>query len=211
MNNEPIVVMFDVNNSALTPEEYFILENVIGYTSNILIFCMMIPQIYKAYKFRLTDDISYKFIWISLFSTVLEIIYGVLINQIPVLLTGIICMIQMTLLGVAKKLYDNSKETKILRKFSIINNHNNHNNHNHNNHNNNINNSNSNINSNHEIVQNKEQLENPEQQIRTWEVHDEMFTYIFKGDRGVNKVDIENIDNVELCEIVKCVRVNFKT
>jgi uncharacterized protein with PQ loop repeat len=198
MNSEALVIMFDVNNSDLTPEEYFILENVIGYTSNILIFCMMIPQIYKAYKFRLTDDISYKFIWISLLSTVLEIIYGVLINQIPVLLTGIICMIQMTLLGVAKKLYDNSKETKILRKFSVINNHN------HNNHNNNIN-------SNHEIVQNKEQLENPEQQIRTWEVHDEMFTYIFKGDRGVNKVDIENIDNVELCEIVKRVRVNFKT
>ena len=122
MNNEPIVVMFDVNNSALTHEEYFILENVIGYTSNILIFGMMIPQIYKAYKFRLTDDISYKFIWISLLSTVLEIIYGVLINQIPVLLTGIICMIQMILLGVAKKLYDNSKEAKILRKSSVMNN-----------------------------------------------------------------------------------------
>ena len=198
MNSEPLVIMFDVNNSDLTPEEYFILENVIGYTSNILIFCMMIPQIYKAYKFRLTDDISYKFIWISLLSTVLEIIYGVLINQIPVLLTGIICMIQMILLGVAKKLYDNSKEAKIQRKSSVINNRNS--------------NSNSNSsNSNHEIVQNKEQLENPEQQIQTWEVHDEMFTYTFKGGHGVNKADIENIDSVELCEIVKCVRVNFKT
>lgn len=191
MNSEPLVIMFDVNNSDLTPEEYFILENVIGYTSNILIFCMMIPQIYKAYKFRLTDDISYKFIWISLLSTVLEIIYGVLINQIPVLLTGIICMIQMTLLGVAKKLYDNSKEAKIQRKSSVINNRNN--------------------NSNHEIVQNKEQLENTEQQIQTWEVHDEMFTYTFQGERYINKADIENIDNVELCEIVKCVRINFKT
>jgi len=191
MNSEALVIMFDVNNSDLTPEEYFILENVIGYTSNVLIFCMMIPQIYKAYKFRLTDDISYKFIWISLLSTVLEIIYGVLINQIPVLLTGIICMIQMILLGVAKKLYDNSKEAKILRKSSVMNN------------------SNSNSNSNNEIVQNKEQLENPEQQIQTWEVHDEMFTYTFKRDRDINKIDIENIDNVELCETVKCVRVNF--
>lgn len=191
MNSEPLVIMFDVNNSDLTPEEYFILENVIGYTSNILIFCMMIPQIYKAYKFRLTDDISYKFIWISLLSTVLEIIYGVLINQIPVLLTGIICMIQMTLLGIAKKLYDNSKEAKIQRKSSVINNRNN--------------------NSNHEIVQNKEQLENTEQQIQTWEVHDEMFTYTFQGERYINKADIENIDNVELCEIVKCVRINLKT
>ena len=97
MSSESLVIMFDVNNSALTPEEYFIIENVIGYTSNILIFCMMIPQIYKAYKFKLTDDISYKFVWISIVSSVLEILYGVLINQIPVLVTGIICLIQMVL------------------------------------------------------------------------------------------------------------------
>ena len=114
MSSDPLVIMFDVNNSALTPEEYFILENVIGYTVNILIFCMMIPQIYKAYKFKLTDDISYKFIWISITSSLLEIIYGILINQIPILITGIICTIQMILL-VSKKLYDNPKDIKIQR------------------------------------------------------------------------------------------------
>ena len=190
MSSEPLVIMFDVNNSALTPEEYFIIENVIGYTSNILIFCMMIPQIYKAYKFKLTDDISYKFVWISIVSSVLEILYGVLINQIPVLVTGIICLIQMVLLAVSKKLYDNPKEIKIQRKSSVANS-----------------NSNSNSNSNHKITQNSEQ------QIRTWEVHDDMFIYTFQGERNINKVNMDNVDNlnkVDLSEMVKCVRVDFK-
>ena len=186
MSSESLVIMFDVNNSALTPEEYFIIENVIGYTSNILIFCMMIPQIYKAYKFKLTDDISYKFVWISIVSSVLEILYGVLINQIPVLVTGIICLIQMVLLAVSKKLYDNPKEIKIQRKSSVVNS------------------SNSNHNSNHKIVQNSEQ------KIRTWEVHDNMFTYTFQGENDINSVDMVNIDKIELSEMVKCVRVDFK-
>ena len=183
MNNEPIVVMFDVNNSALTHEEYFILENVIGYTSNILIFGMMIPQIYKAYKFRLTDDISYKFIWISLLSTILEIVYGVLINQIPVLLTGIICMIQMTILGVAKKLYDNPKEIKIQRKLSA------------------------------KALQNIEikdiqDIQNEEQtQIQTWEVSDNLFTYTFRGKRHLNIIELGN--KKQLCEEINCIQIKF--
>lgn len=187
MSSESLVIMFDVNNSALTPEEYFIIENVIGYTSNILIFCMMIPQIYKAYKFKLTDDISYKFVWISIVSSVLEILYGVLINQIPVLVTGIICLIQMVLLAVSKKLYDNPKEIKIQRKSSVVNS--------------------SNSNSNHKITQNSEQ------KIRTWEVHDDMFIYTFQGENGINKVHMDNVDNLnkaDLSEMVKCVRVDFK-
>ena len=59
MNSEHLVIMFDVNNSDLTPEEYFILENIIGYTSNVLIFCMMIPQIYKAYKSGKYEPLNY--------------------------------------------------------------------------------------------------------------------------------------------------------
>jgi uncharacterized protein with PQ loop repeat len=190
MSSESLVIMFDVNNSALTPEEYFILENVIGYTANILIFFMMIPQIYKAYKFKLTDDISYKFVWISLVSSSLEIVYGVLINQIPVLITGIICLIQMVLLAVSKKLYDNPKEIKIQRKSSVANC-----------------NSNRNSNSNHKITQNSEE------KIITWEVHDDMFIYIFQGENGISSVDMDNVDNlnkVDLSEMIKCVRVDLK-
>ena len=119
MCSEPPIILFDVNNTYLTEETYFIIESTIGYTLNILIFGMMIPQIYKAYKSKLTDDISYKFLYISMAAEVLEIVYGVLINQIPVLLTGIICMIQVILLFIAKKLYDNPKEIKIKRRESV--------------------------------------------------------------------------------------------
>ena len=160
------------------------------YTSNILIFFMIIPQIYKAYKFKLTDDISYKFVWISLVSSSLEIVYGVLINQIPVLITGIICLIQLVLLAVSKKLYDNPKEIKNLRKSSVANC-----------------NSNSNSNSNHKITQNSEE------KIITWEVHDDMFIYIFQGENGISSVDMDHVDNlntVDLSDLIKCVSVDLQ-
>ena len=119
MDDEPLVIMFDINNTILTPYDYFILESVIGYTLNVLLFITMIPQIYKAYKSKLTDDISYKFIYISIVTNTLEMIYGILINQIPILLTGIICTLQIILLYIAKKLYDNPQEIKIKRRESV--------------------------------------------------------------------------------------------
>ena len=119
MYDEPLVIMFDLNNTNLTPYEYFILESVIGYTLNVLLFITMIPQIYKAFKSKLTDDISYKFLYISIATNTLEMIYGILINQIPILLTGIICTLQVILLFIAKKLYDNPQEIKIKRRESV--------------------------------------------------------------------------------------------
>lgn len=196
MNDEPIIIMFDVNSSVLTPEEYFILENVFGYTSNILIFFMMIPQIYKAYKFRLTDDISYKFIWISIVSSVLEIIYGVLINQIPVLITGIICFVQMVLLGISKKLYDNPKEIKIQRKLSAISNDNNK------------------KFQNIEIQEIQEIQSKEETQIQIWDVSDNLFTYTFRGKHNLNKVDTHKIcieNEKQLYEEIECIGIKYNT
>ena len=198
---EPLVVMFNLNNTNLTPEDYFILESVIGYTSNALIFCMMIPQIYKAYKSKLTDDISYKFIWISLVSTILEIAYGILINQIPVLLTGIICMIQMILLYIAKKLYDNPKDIKTQRRLSVAN-------------------SNSNSNS-IEIIdlpktqtqtQTKTQIQTQIQiqnNIKTWEISDGFLTYTFSGPSNLNEIAMST--DITLYDMVKCININIET
>ena len=195
MEQEQLVIMFDLNNTNLTPEDYFILESVIGYTSNALIFCMMIPQIYKAYKSKLTDDISYKFIWISLVSTILEIVYGILINQIPVLLTGIICMIQMILLYIAKKLYDNPKDIKTQRRLSVAN-------------------SNSNSNSNSiEIIdlpktQTKTQTQ-IQNNIKTWEISDGFLTYTFSGPSNLNEIAMST--DITLYDMVKCININIET
>ena len=196
MGQEQLVIMFDLNNTNLTPEDYFILESVIGYTSNILIFCMMIPQIYKAYKSKLTDDISYKFIWISLVSTMLEIVYGILINQIPVLLTGIICMIQMILLYIAKKLYDNPKDIKTQRRLSVVNS-----------------NSNSNLNLIEIAEQSKTQTQTQTQtqnnQINTWEISDGFLTYTFSGPSNLNEIAMSS--DIKLYNMVKCIDINIGT
>ena len=179
MEQEPLVIMFNLNNTNLTQEEYFILENVIGYTLNILIFAMLIPQIYKAYKNKMTDDISYKFIWISLVAEVLEILYGVLINQIPVLLTGIICMIQMILLYIAKKLYDNPQDVKIQRRTSI---------------------------QDSNLIEISE-IDQTQTNIMTWNVNDEHFIYTFRGPSNLYEIYMTTQNN--LYDIIKCINISM--
>ena len=199
MCNEPPVILFNVNNTNLTPEGYFILESVIGYTANTLIFFMMVPQIYKAYKSKLTDDISYKFIWISLVSNVLEITYGILINQIPVLLTGIICMIQMILLFVAKKLYDNPVELKIQRRTSML-------------EFKNLENAKKenegnleDINQDNSIIINQDINQDiSEETTRIWEVTDDFFKYTFKG-----PVNFEVCNNELLKSYINCIKIEY--
>ena len=162
----------------------------------------MVPQIYKAYKSKLTDDISYKFIWISLVSNVLEITYGVLINQIPVLLTGIICMIQMILLFVAKKLYDNPAELKIQRRTSML-------------EFKNLENAKKenkgkleDINQDNSIIINTENQDINqdinEETTRTWEVNDDFFKYTFKG-----PVNIEVCNNKLLKSYIRCIKIEY--
>jgi MtN3 and saliva related transmembrane protein len=203
MEQEPLVVMFNLNNTNLTQEEYFILENVIGYTLNILIFAMLTPQIYKAYKNKMTDDISYKFIWISLVAEVLEILYGILINQIPVLLTGIICMIQMILLYIAKKLYDSPQDVKIQRRTSI---------------------QDSKLIEIGDITQTillkkviskdtqtillkKAISKDTQSNIITWDVKDEHFIYTFRGPSNLYEIDMSTQNN--LYDIIKCININI--
>ena len=191
MEQEPLVVMFNLNNTNLTQEEYFILENVIGYTLNILIFAMLIPQIYKAYKNKMTDDISYKFIWISLVAEVLEILYGVLINQIPVLLTGIICMIQMILLYIAKKLYDNPQDVKLQRRTSI---------------------QDSNLieisnNITQTILLKKVISKDTQSNIMTWILNDDHFIYTFRGPSNLYEIYMTTQNN--LYDIIKCTNISI--
>ena len=113
INND--IILFNHSNSFLSETEISIIEYIFGYGLNCLLFIMMVPQIYKAFKYKCTDDISYKFLGLAITAEVFEIIYGILINQLPVLLTGVLLLFQMTLLLYVKTKYDNPKDMKMQR------------------------------------------------------------------------------------------------
>ena len=81
---------------------------------------MLLPQVYKAWKYECTDDISYKFIAGSLVAEVIDCCYGILINQISIVTTSILITIETLLLLIAKIKFDSPKEIKEQRKSMRI-------------------------------------------------------------------------------------------
>ena len=113
------IIMFDVNSTSLTDDDVFILESVLGYSLSILLVAMYIPQIVKVAKYKSSDDLSYKFIVLSIIAECIDIVYGIIINQVPVVVTGVLLLISCILLIILKCIYDTPKNIKIKKKLSI--------------------------------------------------------------------------------------------
>ncbi len=114
------IMLFNISDTNLTPHQQFILINVFGYILTVLLFIMLLPQVYKAWKYECTDDISYKYIAVSFVAEVIDCCYGILINQIPVLVTAILITIESLLLLIAKIKFDSPRDIKELRKSTRV-------------------------------------------------------------------------------------------
>ncbi|MCX6821718.1 MAG: SemiSWEET family transporter [Candidatus Aenigmarchaeota archaeon] len=66
------------------------IEEIIGYLAGIFIMISFIPQVIKSYKTKNVSDISLGLIVATLIGTVFWIIYGVLIESMPIIIVNII-------------------------------------------------------------------------------------------------------------------------
>ena len=119
MSQGSSIIMFDVNSTSLSDNGLFILESVLGYSLSILLVAMYIPQIIKIAKYKSSDDLSYKFIFLSIIAECIDIVYGIIINQLPIVVTGVLLLISCILLVILKCIYDTPKNKKIQKKLSI--------------------------------------------------------------------------------------------
>jgi uncharacterized protein with PQ loop repeat len=85
---------------------------VIGYIGGGLTACIMIPQVYKAYKTKKTRHISKSFLIIQLLATIINVIYAFLDNLLPLITTIPLIGVQTVLIMIAKCLYDKNEETE---------------------------------------------------------------------------------------------------
>jgi len=61
------------------------IQDFIGFVAGILIAVSMIPQIFKSYKTKSVEDISFLMLIIIMFGTALWVIYGILIKSFPII------------------------------------------------------------------------------------------------------------------------------
>jgi len=107
------IVLYNYNNSVLTELGDEILIDFFGYSSGVLVGITLIPQVIKVLKTKRAEHLSHKFLVISLFASIFKLIYGVLINALPIVVTAPIILIETVIIMVAKCIFDERmKKTK---------------------------------------------------------------------------------------------------
>jgi len=80
----------------------------LGYIAGTLGTIPMLPQIYKCYITHSTTDLSYISLLISILSSILWTVYGIIIKEIPVTIFSIIFGILNTILLLMKFSFEKS-------------------------------------------------------------------------------------------------------
>ena len=91
--------------------------SIFGYTGSVLLVTSLIPQVYHTYKTKFTDDLSFLFIVMQILTGVCFLAYGILLEELPLIIANVGVQIQIILLLIAKIMYTNN-ETRLLRRMS---------------------------------------------------------------------------------------------
>jgi len=106
------IVLFNESETQLTPEQDLILIDVFGYSSGVFVGITLLPQVIKVFKTKSTKDLSHIFLALSLLAAASKLIYGILINQLPIVVTAPIIGIETFIIMIAKCVYDRRIDKK---------------------------------------------------------------------------------------------------
>ena len=80
--------------------------DILGYSSGAIICISVLPKIIKIAKTKSTRDISHLFLIISLLGAIDMFLYGLFINELPLLIISPIIFIQFLIIIIMKLVYD---------------------------------------------------------------------------------------------------------
>ena len=80
-------------------------RTIIGYTGGTLLNITFIPQIYKTYKTKRTDDISIYFMILQMITSIFCLTYSILLNENPLIISNAILFFELLLLLIGKILF----------------------------------------------------------------------------------------------------------
>ena len=111
------IVLFNESDTQLTPEQDQILIDLFGYSSGVFVGITLLPQVIKVFKTKSTKDLSHIFLALSLIAAASKLIYGILINELPIVVTAPIIGIETLIIMIAKCVYDR----RIVNERDIVN------------------------------------------------------------------------------------------
>lgn len=93
---------------------------IIGIISGIFVWSRQLPQIIKGCKTRRLEDMSYKMLILTLIGHTFYLVYGILVNQIPIIANAPIAISTSSCLMIQKYVY-NKEIVEAKRIFDKIN------------------------------------------------------------------------------------------
>ena len=79
--------------------------SIIGYTAAIFLVISLLPQLLHTYKTKKVNDLSYLFLCLQIITCILFLIYGALLEEVPLLLANGCVLLQLVILFYFKKIY----------------------------------------------------------------------------------------------------------
>lgn len=80
-------------------------KQIIGYTGGTLLNITFLPQIYRTFKTKQTDDISLVFMILQVITCMLCVAYSFLLNEQPLIVSNIILLCELLTLLLGKILF----------------------------------------------------------------------------------------------------------
>ena len=80
-------------------------KTIIGYTGGTLLNITFIPQIYKTFKTKRTDDISIYFMSLQMVTSIFCLTYAILLDENPLIISNSILFCELLALFIGKILF----------------------------------------------------------------------------------------------------------
>ena len=78
-------------------------NNIIGYVGTGILAITLVPQVYKTFRSKQANDLSWAYLFLQIIANVLFIIYGFGIDSLPVIISN--CMVSVLSLSLVVAKY----------------------------------------------------------------------------------------------------------
>lgn len=98
----------------------YIYGQILGYVTAAINFFLYLPQVIHIYRLKNTTSINSHFILLQISSCLTTLVYGIIIGQIPIIVSSISILISSLYLGYAKWILYSNEEKPIKYQYDSI-------------------------------------------------------------------------------------------
>ncbi len=91
-----------MNNTEILNKDIILASQIVGYIAGVSVIILNIPQIYIIIKNKSSKNVSLFMIILNLISGALFLTYGILINQLPIIICNILYLLVSIILLICK-------------------------------------------------------------------------------------------------------------